>query len=93
MKLLVKTSGHCEHDLSHLVIGLDYGYVSNLTNSANYKTEINSTDPKSGIYGFKIDDISNFGNNGDQQFTIEYEVCFQNPENENYLPDVIPIRI
>ena len=34
--------------------------ISDLSNSENWKTEVNTTDPKSGIYGFKIDDISGF---------------------------------
>ncbi len=87
MELEVETTGYCEHDLSHLVVGLDGGYISHLSNSWNFKQEINSTDPKSGVYGFKIDDISGFGNNGSERLIISYDVCFTDTD----LPDVIPV--
>lgn len=91
MEFTVKTDGSCRHDLSHLVIGLDYGYVRSLSNSRGWKYEINITDPKSGIYGFKIDDIPGFGKSYNDQFTINAEVCFDKPGEEDYLPEQIPV--
>lgn len=91
MELRVMIKGYCEHDLSHLVIGFDNAYVSNLTNSANYKVEVNSTDPKSGVTGFKVDDIEGFGNEGMTEFTINFEVCFSEQQDGDYLPDIIPV--
>ncbi|HYW95176.1 MAG TPA: SprB repeat-containing protein [Bacteroidales bacterium] len=90
MEMLVKTTEYCEHDLSHLVVGLDYGYVSDVTNSEHFKTEVNTTDPKSGVYGFKIDDISNFCS-GAKEMIVDFNVCFQNPDDDNYLPELIQI--
>ena len=89
MELLVRTTGSCAHDLSHLVVGLEDAFISNLTNSRNFKMEMNATDPKSGINGFKIDDISGFGNDGSREFSINFDVCFR--DGENYLPASIPV--
>ena len=91
IELLVKTTGVAEHELSHLVVGLEYGQVSNLHNSENWKTEMNFADPKSGIYGFKIDDISGFGKGEGNEFTIDFDVCFDNPDMDDFLPEVFEI--
>lgn len=87
IELLVQANEYIKYDLSHLVVGLDGGYITNLSNSANYKTEFNITDPLSGVYGFKIDDISGFGYSGLTKFTINFEVCY----TENSLPEIIPV--
>jgi hypothetical protein len=89
LELLVQANSYTRHDLSHLVVGLEGGYIANVYNSANYRMEINMTDPRSGIHGFKIDDISGFGYNSSlTEFTIEFEVCY--PEGGS-LPEVIPV--
>ena len=89
-EMWVKTDGYCTHDLSHLVVGLDYGYVSKLYNSGGWNYELNSTDPKSGVYGFKIDDISGFGGKK-KEFRNWFEVCFDHPGDDEYLPEQIPV--
>ena len=87
IELLVQANEYNKYDLSHLVVGLDGGYITNLSNSANYKTEFNSTDPLSGVYGLKIDDISGFGYEGLTEFTINFEVCY----TDGSLPEIIPV--
>ncbi len=91
ISMTVYTNGKAEHDLSHLVVGLDYGYISDVENSKNYKVEKNITDPTTGVYGFKLDDISNFGKCRDDNFTISYTVCFDHPDIENYFPEYIEV--
>lgn len=83
--LTIKTDGSCSHDLSHLVVGVNNGTVGTVTNTYGWKVEKNMTDPKSGVYGFKIDDISGFGKKSDQ-FTITFTVCYQKklPESHEF---------
>lgn len=80
----VKTDGSCRHDLSHMSILVTDGEVQFVNNSEGWKTEQNSTDPTTGIYGFKIDDISNFGNTKDQ-FNIEYTICFNGEPQREFI--------
>ena len=73
--LTVHTDGNCPHELSHLVFGIDEGIVSSASNSKGWKQELNLTDPTTDIYGFKIDDISGFGQSGNDQFDVTFTVC------------------
>jgi hypothetical protein len=91
IKMTVYTDGTCEHELSHLNIGLEHGTIYEVTNSYGWKVEKNSTDPKTGIYGLKIDDIDGFGQDGNNEFAINFEVCFNHPTESNYFPDSIPV--
>lgn len=91
MDIQVRVEGFCEHDLSHLIIGLDDAWISKVSNTANYKIEANSTDPKSGVTGLKIDDINGFSTNGLTEFAIAFDVCFTGQTGEGQLPDVIPV--
>jgi hypothetical protein len=44
--------------------------------------EINATDPQSGIYGIKIDEISGFGSTGNEEITIRFDICnVENPQH------------
>ncbi len=81
--ITVKTDGSCSYDLSHLSIEVKDGYVKSVYNSKGWKTELNSTDPTTGIFGFKIDDISNFGKSKDQ-FNIEYTICFEDESQREF---------
>jgi|GEM_PF-1511859 len=76
------TDGTCRFDLSHLIIELPDGTTAiNAYNSLNFPMEINSTDPKSGIYGIKVDNISGF-NQYNSEMTITFGVCTtQLPQN------------
>jgi hypothetical protein len=71
----IKTDGTCRFDLSHLIIELPDGTTAvNASNSLNFPMEINSTDPKSGIYGIKVDEISGF-NQYNNEITVSFGVC------------------
>ena len=87
-KLWVYTNGECAHELSHLDVGLDNGTVSWASNSGGWQMEKNITDPTTGVYGLKVDDISGFGQNGEDKFSVEFEVCY---DNADYFPEEIVI--
>ncbi|MBL6446042.1 T9SS type A sorting domain-containing protein [Fulvivirga sp. 29W222] len=77
--LLVTNNGSCAHALSHYAVSIPCGSVSSITNSEGWNIEV-GTDPKSGITGFKVDNINGFGENGQAgDFTVEFTLC---PENE-----------
>ncbi|MBR8537819.1 SprB repeat-containing protein [Carboxylicivirga sediminis] len=76
-KAKVSTDGSCQHDLSHLTIQVDNGYVQTVNNSSNWTTELNLTDPTTGLYGFKVDDITGFGHSTDA-FELEFTICNSN---------------
>ncbi|MDH5379688.1 MAG: gliding motility-associated C-terminal domain-containing protein [Cyclobacteriaceae bacterium] len=75
-QLVVSYNGEFSYDLSHVAIGLPCGTVSNVTNSMDWAQVVNSTDPTTGLNGFKIDNISNFCK-GDEpnNFTINFTLC------------------
>jgi hypothetical protein len=58
-------------------------YAMNVTNSRNWKMELNSTDPKSGLNGIKIDEISGFGKRNGDSFTVTFELCNATNFNPN----------
>lgn len=74
-ELTFKTDGSCRYELSHLVIDLQGAMAMNVTNSRNWKMEVNSTDPQSGLTGIKVDDISGFGKQNGESFTVTFELC------------------
>ncbi|WP_162148824.1 SprB repeat-containing protein [Alkaliflexus imshenetskii] len=69
------TDGSCRYALSHLVIDLNGNVAYNVSNSRGWKLEVNSTDPKSGLRGIKVDDISGFGKKAGDRFTVSFEMC------------------
>ncbi|TRX62817.1 SprB repeat-containing protein [Carboxylicivirga sp. M1479] len=79
----VITDGTCRYELSHLTLQIDNGTVELVENSRNWKSELNNTDPTTGLHGFKIDDISNFGKTNDS-FDLRFNICFDaiNPQTE-----------
>ncbi len=87
INMTVTTSGECEHELSHLTVGVDNAAISSVYNSDNYPIESNFTDPTTGVYGFKIDNIENFGQSGTDQFNIEFDACFA----DGLLPETINV--
>jgi hypothetical protein len=75
-KIRVFTEDACDHGLSHFTFVPACGKISGLKNSNNWKMEKVDPDPTTGLYGFKIDDIKNFGESNDaQEFFIEFEWC------------------
>ena len=79
-QLTLGTNGNCNHALSHVVIGLDDSKVIDVSNTKGWKMELNMHDPTTGLYGFKIDDIQNFGDNGSDQFIVTFTICDNHQE-------------
>ncbi|MCW3788438.1 SprB repeat-containing protein [Plebeiibacterium sediminum] len=86
-EMWVYTDGTCDHELSHFTIGLENATINPVSNSEGYPTEKNFTDPTTGLYGLKIDNISNFGQSGADHFKIEFEACF----NSGILPEYLQV--
>ena len=71
----VSNDGGCKHALSHYSVDIPCGTVSNITNTGGWKVEVGK-DPTTGLNGFKIDDISGFGEASQPgSFKIEFTVC------------------
>jgi len=75
-ELEVSHMGSCSFALSHFTVGVPCGTIANVTNSENWPIETDVLDPKTQLYGFKIDDIRDFGeNDAPQKFRVRFEVC------------------
>ncbi|MGK7389271.1 MAG: T9SS type A sorting domain-containing protein [Candidatus Cyclobacteriaceae bacterium M2_1C_046] len=74
--LQVSWAGECTAALSHYTVEVPCGEVTALSNSENWAQEINVTDPTTGLTGFKIDDIQDFGEEGSpESFTVTFTIC------------------
>lgn len=74
-RMTVLYDGNHSYGLSHLSVGLECGTVSDIENEFNWPIEI-GTDPTTGISGFKIDDISGFGEGSmSEQFEGTFTIC------------------
>lgn len=72
--LTITTDGKSRYDLSHFTVDVPCGTIENISNSRDWKQEIGK-DPTTGLYGFKIDDISSFGKVAGDSFTVEFTFC------------------
>ncbi len=73
-ELKISHDATVRYGLSHFSLALPCGIVTNLSNSENWKQVIGK-DPTTGLTGFKIDDISNFGKSSQTSFTIKVTIC------------------
>jgi hypothetical protein len=74
----VSFDGTCSHALSHFTAEIPSTHkLSELSNSEKWKQEIGK-DPTSGLTGFKIDDIPEFGKTSLKSFTIKFKLCLNN---------------
>ncbi len=75
-KIQITAGSDCVHGLSHYSVGIPPCYeLSEVSNSENWKIEY-GTDPTTGVSGFKIDDINNFGDdNQSKEFFVSFTVC------------------
>lgn len=73
-ELKVSYSGDCAHALSHYSVAVPCGIITDISNSENWAYEI-GTDPTTGLNGFKIDDIANFGEGATTSFNVKFTVC------------------
>ena len=77
----VNYTGTHTYGLSHVVVGTPCGLSYETSNSNNWVMETNFTDPTTNVFGFKVDNISNFGE-GDQMesFDIQFTLCAEDLE-------------
>lgn len=75
----VNHDGSCAHALSHYNIAVPCGHITEASNSEGWPMEINAEDPTTGIYGLKVDEIKNFGedNYNLDSFHVTYTVCYE----------------
>lgn len=73
-ELAVSYSGDCAHALSHYTVAVPCGKIENLWNSENW-AQVTGTDPTTGLNGFKIDNIPDFGDGSLRNFTVKFTVC------------------
>ena len=78
-EMRVSWSGDCAHALSHFSVAIPCGEISDLSNSENWNHEIGS-DPTTGLTGFKIDDIQEFGKNSLNEFRVKFKLCSSSEE-------------
>ncbi len=84
----VSNNGNCAHALSHFTVRVPCGIVTDASNSEGWAMELNSKDPTTNLYGFKVDDIHGFAEDGQAgSFTVEYTVCSN--DNEDCLKDLM----
>ena len=76
-EIKVSYDGTRTYGLSHYSIAIPCGQVTNISNSENWK-QVFGTDPTTGVYGLKIDDISGFGEDGADSFTLKFTWCSDN---------------
>ena len=73
-ELKVSYSGDCAHALSHYTVAVPCGKIEHIWNSENW-AQVIGTDPTTGLSGFKIDNISGFGEGSGKTFTVKFTVC------------------
>jgi hypothetical protein len=74
----VSYSEHCHHDLSHFAVAVPSCYsISHLSNDLSC-AQVIGYDPTTGLTGFKIDNISNFGSSAKKSFTVFFTLCSNN---------------
>lgn len=72
----VRSDGDCRHALSNFVMEIACGSVSDGWNSLDTKMEFNFRDPNSGLSGFKVDNVNNFGGGSDPDtFRVGFTLC------------------
>ena len=75
-QLTVNYNGIKSYGLSNVAIGIPCGEATVTTNSGGWPVEVNATDPNTNLYGFKVDNISGFGEGENaQSFTTEFMLC------------------
>lgn len=70
----ITTDGNCRYDLSHLVVAIPCGEITDYSDSANWPLVLGK-DPTTGLTGLKVDNASNFGK-AVGSFTLQFTVCY-----------------
>ncbi|HTH57057.1 MAG TPA: T9SS type A sorting domain-containing protein [Cyclobacteriaceae bacterium] len=69
----ISTDGNCRYDLSHFVIAVPCGQISNYSDSKGWPL-VEGRDPTTRLTGLKVDNANNFGKTVDS-FTLRFSVC------------------
>ena len=80
-EIKVSYDGSRAFGLSHYSIGIPCGTIKNVWNSENWKN-VFGKDPTTGVYGLKIDNISGFGGDRAESFTVKFTWCSDNSCNK-----------
>ncbi|HLZ16836.1 MAG TPA: T9SS type A sorting domain-containing protein, partial [Cyclobacteriaceae bacterium] len=70
----ITTDGNCKYDLSHFVIAIPCGQLSDYSDSGNWPLVVGK-DPTTGLVGLKVDNVNNFGNQA-RSFVLKFTVCY-----------------
>jgi len=81
----VRNDGNCKHGLSNFTMEIECGTVSNVWNSLQSPIELNFKDPNNGLWGFKVDDIQDFG---ESQLPDSFQVGFIFCPKDDYCADL-----
>ncbi|MGB5927753.1 MAG: T9SS type A sorting domain-containing protein, partial [Cyclobacteriaceae bacterium] len=84
--ITVSQETDCRYDLSHYTVSIpSCASVSGMSNSEGWPMSI-GTDPTTGVFGIKVDEVKGFGSRVGDSFTVTYtlcadsESCFENTE-------------
>ena len=77
-EVTVSTDGNCRYDLSHLVVAIPCGTISNYSDSGHWPLVIGK-DPTTGLTGLKVDNVNNFGKTVGS-FVLKFSVCYSSQE-------------
>lgn len=82
----------CRYDLSHMTIEIPDCYdIVRYNNSMNWKMEVTTKDPTTGLSGIKVDDIPSFGKDANSSFTIKLELTSDDPDCKEEMKCFAPI--
>lgn len=73
-EIKVSYDGTRTYGLSHYSIAIPCGEIKDATNSEGWKM-VFGKDPKTGVYGLKVDDINGFGERRSDTFTVSFTWC------------------
>jgi hypothetical protein len=90
---LLVTAENCAKALSHITVEVPCGTVAEVTNSGGFKMLLNETDPTTHIWGFKVDNIENFAEDGKSDtLIISYTICSSDQDCLNLLQNT-PFKV
>jgi len=88
-EVIVSTDGNCRYDLSHFLIAIPCGTISDYSDSGHWPLVIGK-DPTTGLTGLKVDNVNNFGKTIDS-FVLKFSVCYSSEECASLLDNWNPV--
>lgn len=73
-EVIISTDGNCRYDLSHFVVAIPCGEITDYSDSRNWPLVIGK-DPTTGLTGLKVDNVNGFGKI-EGSFVLKFSVCF-----------------